>query len=241
MITKFILLFEGRTGSSYLTSSLNSHPNIKMLWEIIGTYYATQNKNKKNLMAERQKEWIQHFYSIKRNNIKALGFKTKLRDIADKEWLANFLEQNKIKIIYSTRKNIIRLTVSILNAQQLHKKWNTWNAYNKKQIPKSLFIDIPKFNNELIERVAIESELKSFINNLNLPKIKIYYSELLQNEDKLHKKLYSFLNIPYYKTKGNYYKNTPQKLKNFIKNYQELYNYYKNTKYKSMFDKIEET
>jgi hypothetical protein len=44
---KFLMLFPGRTGSSYITEKLDAHPNVIMAGEILDYYYEEVDAKKR--------------------------------------------------------------------------------------------------------------------------------------------------------------------------------------------------
>ena len=71
-VKKFVILFEGRTGSSYLISSLDSHPKVRAFGEVLVASKSVGHE----AQAKRTKEILTTTF-FSRN--KAIGFKTKLR------------------------------------------------------------------------------------------------------------------------------------------------------------------
>ena len=235
---KFVLLFQGRTGSSYLQQSLNSHPNIIMLPEVwAGMKYIPKQKRKQN--AEKQLNWAKEFFERYYNKkINAIGFKTKLIDVLDPKEFARFLEQNNIKIIYMTRRNIIKLTISEINARRLYNKTKRWNLAQEKDRLLPFNLNLNRFKKKLKEKEQMEKKLKIYIKTLNLPVLKICYEDLLMDELETLKKINKFLEVPFRKTKGNLVKNTSDNLKEIILNLDKIQSRYHGTKYEHMFDEV---
>ncbi|MBW2965736.1 sulfotransferase domain-containing protein [Candidatus Woesearchaeota archaeon] len=235
---KFILLFQGRTGSSYLKESLNSHPDIIMQGEVwAGMKYIPKNKRKQN--AKKQLEWAQKFFGKTYNKkIKAIGFKTKFIDVLDPKEFARFLEQNNIKIIYMTRQNIVKLTISEINARRLYNKIKVWNLSSEKYHLQAFNLNLNRFKKRLKEKEQMETKLKIYIKTLNLPILKIYYEDLLMDEFEILRKINKFLEVPFRKTKGNSIKNTSDNLREVLLNFDEIQSHYIGTKYESMFDEV---
>jgi hypothetical protein len=82
---KFILLFQGRTGSTYITERVDAHPRVKMEPEVWGGWGFQLSREKIPLYSQKQLDWLMSFYD-KDYNIpySAIGFKTKLDDFVAK-------------------------------------------------------------------------------------------------------------------------------------------------------------
>ncbi|HKJ88867.1 MAG TPA: hypothetical protein VKA48_10205, partial [Gammaproteobacteria bacterium] len=95
--SRFVVLFEGRTGSSYLIASLQGIPGIKAQGEgFVG---------RKKDGAGAQEKWAREAWGVPwLTTVKAAGFKTKLRDVVDREGFARILEAYEVKVIYMQRR-----------------------------------------------------------------------------------------------------------------------------------------
>src|ERR687891_188288 len=98
---RFVILFEGRTGSSHLTQLLNSHRYIRARGEELKA--AGERGG-----ADGQIDWVRKNLSLPRlSRIRAVGFKTKLRVVIDRHAFADTLRDLSPKIIHMTRRNVI--------------------------------------------------------------------------------------------------------------------------------------
>src|SRR5262249_43296180 len=111
---RFVLLFEGRSGSTYLMESLDAHPQVVAAHEIL-----TELKLEPDV-ARLQLERTRAFLTEPRDGaIAAVGFKTKLADVVDRDAFAALLRALDVRIIHLRRRNLIKLALSVLNAKRL--------------------------------------------------------------------------------------------------------------------------
>ena len=87
-VLRFVLLFVGRTGSTYLITALNSHPEVVAYGESLEEFKegesSAQLDRVRNLLTPR-------FVG----RIKVLGFKTKRVDVLDPSSFAQLLHKNQ--------------------------------------------------------------------------------------------------------------------------------------------------
>ena len=135
-LCKFIFLFQGRTGSTYITERLNAHPPVKMEPEVWGGWGFQIPEEEKREHVDKQNKWMLDFYSDRYcYDFRAIGFKTKLDDVIDKRSFIAYLKDKKIKIIHSSRRNIVKLVISEINAQRLFDYSGKWNLDNNTERP----------------------------------------------------------------------------------------------------------
>ena len=137
--TPFVVIFQGRCGSTYLVEALDKHSQIHCWKE----YFSTLKKRKGN--AEDQLRWLADFYSSPPVACSAVGFKTKLKDVMDPDGFARTLGEHQAHIIHLQRRNTVKLTVSLLNAMRLNERTGDWNLYQASDRPAKLRVDPDDF------------------------------------------------------------------------------------------------
>ena len=229
----FIVLFEGRTGSSYLIDKLNKHPNIAAYGEMLDSLRDETDAGRLQL------EKIRHnFYLGYRRPIESVGFKTKLTVIGDPTGLGQLIDNEHVRIIHLRRRNLVKLAVSSLAAARLHDRTGQWNLFDENDRLKPFHIGYQEFNDRLQYKISVNQTLDKFIAGLHVPVIRLYYEDMLTDEDSYFRKLYKFLDIPDIACISNIKKNVPDDLKQLVLNVDELKEHYSGTELYKMFDEV---
>lgn len=106
-VTRYVILFIERDGSTYLSNLLASHPDIRGLSERFGTM------RQKGLGAKDQLDWARSFLTPSLIGRKAaIGFKTKIRDVLDLQGFAELLAEKRCCIVKMSRRNRVKAVVS---------------------------------------------------------------------------------------------------------------------------------
>lgn len=226
---KYILLFQGRTGSSYLMDALGRHSQIVAGGEILASYSNADSQLRR--MAD-------FYHKSEFQGCKACGFKTKLRDILDKNGFRDLLLSEQIRVIYLERKNVIKTVVSKFNAFRLNNLKGVWNITDDNDRVMRESINIDEFDKWLKGTVSYKEELERFVSNLDLPVLFLYYEDLMLNESELFKKVFGFLDVESEDIKGRFIKYTDDDLKKSLVNFSELKAHYKGTAFEKMFDEV---
>lgn len=230
-VTRFVLLFEGRTGSSYLISGLGTHPEVRAEEEGLVRL--------KDSGHDAQSAWIKKALSIPLlGKSGAVGFKTKLRDIADPQQFARLLRGLGVKIIHMQRRNRVKVAISEINCNVLYKRTKYYNVYKEEDRLPPIRIEVADFKETLAMREKLDEELKRFVDDLQLPTLNVFYEEILQDETNTLSGIYSFLGVPFHATKGASYKNTSDDLRDALLNFDELKASVAGTAYEAMFDEV---
>ena len=230
-VCSFVILFEGRTGSSYLTEHLDSHPNIRAHMEILGPLkndppIAQLQRTRKTLMPP----------VIGRHG--AVGFKTKLRILTDPDAFAELLKKLRVKIIYMQRRNKVKEALSEITSNILKQKIDNYNIYDESQRVGAIHVDLKDFDWTIRFREEMDGKLNSYVSNLQLPTLPVFYEDLLLDLKKELRRIFSFLSVPYKKTGSKMQKHTQDDLRQALSNYDEIKAYYTSTKYQNMFDEV---
>jgi len=229
--TRYVLLFEGRTGSSYLTTLLDAHPRIHAMEEGL-RQFRTQGH-------EAQARWVrQVFHAPPLSTVACRGFKTKLRDIADPEAFSALLEAERPHVLFMRRRNRIKCVVSQIRSRMLKERTNLYNAYRKQDRLPAVEIPPDLFDRLLRERERLDAELESFVAQLDLPRLDIFYEDILIDESGLKQRVLEFLGVPHRDTRAQTFKNTSDDLRESVTNLESLKANYAGTAYEPMFDEV---
>jgi LPS sulfotransferase NodH len=231
--TPYIILFIERDGSTYLTSMMMEHPDVQAVYE----HFAVLRQ--KGATAEDQLNWARDFFSPPLLGKKrAIGFKTKLVDVLDREGFTELIHRKGCHVIQMRRRNLVKAVVSRINARRLYEASGKWNLYKESdRMPPTVF-DPEQFDQYLQERQQSDQELEDYVAQLQLPKIKVEYEDLLQNRDRVLRQVFAFLKIRPWPVEGKTLKHTQDDLREVILNFDDLRSRYAGTRYEAMFDEV---
>jgi len=232
-VTPYVILFIERDGSTYLSSLLMSHPQIKAEYE----RFAVMKQNGAN--AREQLKWVDAYLTPPLfGKVAAIGFKTKLVDVLDMDGFSNVLRKKQVHIVQMRRNNLVKAVVSRINARRLFEKSGKWNLYDESDRLSPIEIDLEQFDLYLREREQADINLQAYVDGLQLPSIKIIYEDLLINKNESLRNLFRFIRVQDIAVKGKTLKNTKDDLRDVVLNFDELRRYYAGSKYEPMFDEI---
>jgi hypothetical protein len=227
-----VILFQGRCGSSWLSSALNQHSQIAFEGEIL-----EELKNVPWLGNEpgweSQMAWTEDFLdgkvlpsieeSLKPEKPVVAGYKTKLSSVLDIECFYKYLHDKDAKIIRLVRANRLDQILSHIRAEILFSQKEQWNikidqSYSAEQIE----IDIDNFFyiNQCFEYE--ETRLDTFLGRMTLKKHLVDYDELLKDNKNAMDRIYGFLGLDFQESKGIYKKMSPLDNFRYIRNYDQL-------------------
>jgi LPS sulfotransferase NodH len=236
-VRRFVVLFEGRSGSTYLVEALASHPDIHARKE----YFAALAKRVKDRDAQPgvQLSWARNFYSSEScAGYGAVGFKTKWLDILEPEAFADFLRRGRFRILLLQRRNRIKLVVSLFRAVQLAEETGQWNLYDERHRQAPMAIDPQAFAQRLAAVQARNLGLRQFAAGLGLPTLELYYEDILENDQLVFDRVCRFLEVSPQPLAGRTRKHTSDDLRDALANFDELRSAYAGTPYQPMFDEV---
>lgn len=232
-VQPFVTLFVERAGSTYLATAMDAHPQIMSLREEFAVL-VQQGKS-----ATEQLAWADEFWTPPAvGDVKARGFKTKLVDILDSTGFAQLLHRKQCKIISLQRRNTVKGVVSTLNAHNLWKKTGAWNLLNESERMPAFTIDPQQFCDLLSQREKWDNDLENYVSTLPLPTLRLWYEDLLCDEESFMGQAFAFLGVKPMPVRGRTYKHTQDDLSKVILNLDELRLPYLGTKYEQMFDEV---
>jgi hypothetical protein len=230
-VTPFILLFIERDGSTYLTSLLTRHPEIRAVYERFAVM------RQKGESGAEQLAWARSFLTPPRiGRIAACGFKTKLIDVLDPVGLANLLRERGCSVIQMRRRNHVKAVVSKINARRLHEASGNWNLYREEDRMPPLEVDPQEFDDFLKERAGAEKALGEYAGGLGLPTLVLDYEDLLRSRSESLRRVLDFLNVRPMNLDGATLKHTNDDLRQAVVNFEDLRRLYAGTRYAPMFD-----
>ena len=211
---KYVTLFPGRTGSTYLASHMQAHPQILSKFEILG---------RRSTNWDRQFEMLQELFETRRNpEIKAIGFKTKIHAVLNRDIFTQYLSENQFRIIHLIRRNKLKFIISVVRAKMLRNREGVSNVFDQNQEPIGpMEIPVEKFT-RATKRLNVAIRLQAYIDTLDLPKLKIAYEDLLNDEQHTLNRVWDFLEVDHVSTQGVTRKNTPDNVRQAVTNLDQL-------------------
>ena len=132
------------------------------------------------------------------------------------------------------------LALSRLNGIRLQQQTGEWNRIGDTPRLDPVPISIETFDEALRYRETKEEQFKIFVRNyleaLSLPRITMFYEDLLQRPDWFFAKIQDFIGITPAEMSSQVRKNTSDDLRTAIPNFEELREHYRDTRYGPMFD-----
>ncbi len=224
---RYVMIFEGRSGSTHLTDLLGSHPDITALHEKLGAFDSRQA----------QADWLHQLYGDSSEpKTRVIGFKTKLRAILDPRAVAETLRERNVRVIHLDRRNVVKQVVSQIRAAQLHRERGRWNITDSDEAVAPALIHPAEFKRVLRHRMRINRQLGEFVACVAQPTLKIEYEDLLADEPAVLRRLLEFLEIEPQPLRSAYKKHTADDLRSVVLNLEELRDSLPQEPYGSMFD-----
>ena len=211
---RYVTLFPGRTGSTYLASHMVSHPQVCARYEILSRHsdsWETQIECIRTLCEQK------HFPVIR-----AVGFKAKLTKILDRQAFRRYLLANDFRVIHQIRRNRLKYIVSVIRANLLRSEHGRSNVVgDEKKKLGAIEIPVPIFTRALKRFHAVD-RLKKFVDKLEVPKLTVAYEDLLQDERGTLQRVWDFIDVPPVETEGFTKKATPDNIREAVTNIDEI-------------------
>jgi hypothetical protein len=242
----YIIIFEGRNGSSHLVSMLNGHPGTICYPEIMPSLDAPDQCAAILTVSAGaglhllcgfaaadfyfpdgfQKKWEMRPFL-------ATGFKTKVSDFKNIVSAIQQLEQENYMLIYLQRGNPLRAVLSLINGKELEKNTGDWNVRDPQYVQGQFTVDLDEFRQQLEHRILVESLHRWFYTAFKGPKISALYEDLVKDEEAFLARILEFLELPPLerKPRGAFVKLMPESLRAAVLNYDDLVHAYRNTEF----------
>jgi len=210
--TPFVILFPGRTGSTWLVSCLDSHPRVRAEGErLVGRRRGGQAR------------WIRRPYRDgTRAGLAAAGFKTKLKDVRDLDAFRTILVDHGARIVVMDRRNVLKLAVSTINARRLHRVTGRWNRSRSDPVLPAFELGEDELRGVIAECLARREQVHAFASTLPLPALTLHYEDLLAAPEERMAEVLAFLDVPAAPLRSGVAKNTDDDLGRVILNLEAL-------------------
>lgn len=213
--TAFIVLFQGRSGSSYLIDALASHPQAVARGEGLVRLLPGG--------ASAQLAWTQAFFAKRRPaKYLAAGFKTKLSDVLDADGFAACLTSVGCRIVHLDRLDVFKQAVSWMRADLLYAERGIYNTRDVASRPSAMRLDPDVFERRLRLLEEGRDALQAYIDGLKLPTLHLSYERLFESCETVLMDLQAFLGLPPRALTSAYVKVTSDDLAADVPNLGEL-------------------
>ena len=233
----FVLLFVGRTGTSFTIDVFNQHPQVKFEGEMLETFKG------KTDMSMRQTEWIKGLFSPENaSQYMAIGFKIKFYDIPCQKAFRRSLREYRPTILFSDRRNVLKQAISRLRIEKFAEikrqemgeaEWrrfsrsnDVWNLFEKKDGIGSIKADLTELNSWVLFYEQKTKELKNFLKGLDLDVVHYDYEDIVNDPNVFFEKMFQLLGVAPIAYETRIFKHTPDEFSIVIENFDELKKFY---------------
>lgn len=222
----FIIIFQGRSGSTYLVDTLAKYS------EICVEYEAFANMKSKGKSGLEQINWARQFWIGEYNRgakFSAIGFKTKLEDVLDLDGFKGIIEELQIGVINLYRRNIVKQAVSLHRSLILSKRIGSWNMYSDLNKVEAIKIEKHELDGHVQVLKEGRADQEKFMSNLSADVLTVTYEDLFDNNSLAFGRILKFIGVADRQLLGNTMKHTSDKLDDVILNYESLRAEYSDT------------
>lgn len=247
--TRFIIWFNERSGSTHLSSLLDSHPKVACYREIFYRGEAGRLEDRFTRSGRPTiKDFMDRFFSYdwgpggiriapeRHSSLspRAIGFKLKYQQIDRYPALREYLiEDPNLRVIHLVRANLVATIVSSKMLRVLLSRLGTTNIVadiDLSEVPRAVYLDPSALLTELGELELRIARAKHVVSHL--PIIEVTYEGLILNQSRTCKAILSFLGIETEsELTSNYQKIMPRSLKDCILNFDEIYSTLKGSRF----------
>ena len=231
--TPFAILFTGRTGSTFLTEALDSHPLVRSEYELFAAW------RDKDYSGADQVEAARRYFAEEAEGLAAVGFKTKLADVLDPDGFRELLREVEALIVVLRRRNLPKQVVSLFNAQRIHERTGDWNLYEcGPESDDPLEIPTEDFVARLHRFERQDRELLAYVEELMRPTLTLFYEDLVRDATDTIALAFRFLGVDPVESTGLTVKATPDDLRSILSNVDELEAELRGTRWESMLSAV---
>lgn len=240
---RFIVASYQRSGSTMLTSALNSHPDVVCYSEIY-------NIGRPMFMVDGMPEnsnWLRKIRNVKpaaflsniifrgyKSTIESVGFKffpEHLRHEPYSKILNGLIYDKSTSCIHLIRRNKLAMYLSLVKAQRT----GAWSSNNKSDNSNELINLDPYECQKAFESIKHEQEY--FIKCLeNRNVLTVYYEDIIESPDEKYNEIQGFIGLDIQSITPTIKKQIIKPLCQVIKNYDELKEHFSGTEWEINFD-----
>ena len=229
--TPFLILFLERSGSTYLVSLLNSHPDVLCRYEdfctIAPEHVDRQLFHPKGVFENPTTRQIHvHLRWIFDRPAKASGFKLKFPYQYNRypDLLFGLLKRKKqLRVIFLDRRDVVKRMISLMNLESIREQEQLVSANRVEHCENKKFkVDIRRLLNTMLVETHRRAELQA-LTDLFPNRLVVEYDDLLNSGEATMLKITEFLGVdPMPRVASRFKKATPDDLSDVVENYLEM-------------------
>lgn len=233
---RYVILFQARSGSTFLSEALATHPDILALKE---EFSRLRKQIRKGRAARGQQvRWLKQFWGDPPAWCNAIGFKTKVGDIKNPAAFCEIARAHNAKVIQLLRRNLVKVVVSLMTGERLKEETGNWNRYAEEAGSHPIEIDPVTFR-EWLEGVEQGQErIREFVKELGLDTLELWYEDLLVDRDGAFREVLDFIGLDHHPLESVTRKNTHDDLRRAVLNFDAVRAEYVDTRFRPMFDEV---
>ncbi len=233
-VVRFVVLFPGRTGSTFVMSALRGHPEVHATGELIGPLRTAGDAAQFDAMHA----WLR---PPMLSPYRATGFKTKLVDVVDRQGFAHILDDLDMRVVVLARDNHVKHVVSRANAKRLRDLTDRWNRRPGDEELPPVTIPYEEFDPMLQRVEEHQFDIDEWAAALSRPQMRLTYESLLAQPQATYDRLCDFIGVSRRPMEGRTEKATRDDLRTALENFDDLRTRYAGTPYEAMFDEVVES
>jgi len=238
----FLVITRGRSGSNFLVSMLESHPNLYLHYEIFLEEKLRTVSIQQMINSIGAIEYIKQCYR-QRGYEEAIGCKilyyqlepeyAERMKIPSISLVQGYLRRScQIKVIHLKRRNKLKILTSVKLAR-LTRQWSLRADENPLSNKLQISLTPEECENEFLQIEGWEMKYDQLFQYH--PLINVYYEDLIADIPLMTKQILDFLKVPYKPLTTNLKKQSNRPLSEIITNYSELQAYFCNTRWAEFF------
>lgn len=242
--TRFVIISRGRSGTSFLRSMLNDHPQVTTFGEIFRTYGEIgwdrpdyrATKAQLNLIQTDPVSFLEKaLFRTYPKETMAVGFKLFYYHAQNSEWkpVWQYLQDSpEIRVIHLRRENVLATHLSLRRAFMTNK----WNSKSDKSEDSPMITLTYEDCLEAFEATKqFEHDTDAFFAGHKY-KLDMTYETLSSDTQAEMKRVQTFLGLEYFPTRTRLRKQNKKSLAESIANYEELRHRFVGTEFQRYFE-----
>ncbi len=249
MVTKFILLSAGRSGSTWVIDMLNSHPQIKTYEELFlhafkeklewagerdvlpwNAHWKNHNHGIQSMFKPYYRlKYLNHVYSQEESNTKTMGFKLMYHQIKRNWDILPYLLWHKVHVIHLIRDNFL----DVLLSEEGSRLRGIAHATNQVS-PVQIKLDPSNLLKQLAWKNKKVQWAKHIFSHLGLPYLEISYETLVKSPRNFDMVINFLGDLDLYRLKSSLKKLNPTSHKDLIENYSDVFDALNKTEYQTL-------